>query len=72
VEIETNNIECFIQGTLSTINLLSYLPTRRTNGREPLLNYLQSHVVTFNQYLNIMQQKAIEKEIKKQSSKIEG
>jgi hypothetical protein len=27
--------------------------------------FLQSHVVTFNQYLNIMQQKAIEKEIKK-------
>jgi hypothetical protein len=42
------------------------------NGREPLVNYLQNRVVTFNQYLNIMQQKAIEKEIKKKSSKIEG
>jgi hypothetical protein len=65
VEIKTNTVERLIQGALSTMNLLSYLLTRKMNGREPLVNYLQSHVVTFNQYLNIMQQKAIEKEIKK-------
>ncbi len=65
MEIKTNTVERLIQGALSTMNLLSYLLTRKMNGREPLVNYLQSHVVTFNQYLNIMQQKAIEKEIKK-------
>jgi hypothetical protein len=55
VGIKTNNVERRIQGTLSTINLLFYLPIRRTNGREPLVNYLQSHVVIFNQYPDIMQ-----------------
>jgi hypothetical protein len=36
---------------------LSCLPTKRTNGREPLVDYSQSHVVTSEKYLRIMQQK---------------
>ncbi len=36
-------------------NLLSlrHLPSRRTNGRKPLMDYSQSHVVTLEKYLSI-------------------
>jgi hypothetical protein len=45
-------------------NLMSLpnLPTRRTNGREPLVDYFQNHVVTSKEYLRIMQQKTMDKE----------
>jgi hypothetical protein len=33
------------------------------NGREPLVNYSQSHVVILDWYLNIMWQNVIEKEV---------
>jgi hypothetical protein len=46
----------------SLLSLL-HLLTKRTNGREPLVDYSQSHVITSNEYLRIMQQKAMDKEV---------
>lgn len=37
--------------------LLLKLPTRKTKWIEPIINYNKSHVVTFNQYLDVLQQK---------------
>jgi hypothetical protein len=44
-------------------NLLSFLhlPTRHTNGKEPLIVYFQSHVVTSFEYLDILRRKTMEK-----------
>jgi hypothetical protein len=42
---------------------LSHVLTIRTDGKEPLLDYSQSHVVIKKEYLNIMQQNAIDKEV---------
>jgi len=42
---------------------LSHLPTRQTRGKEPLIDYMISHVVTFENYLNIMRSKAMAKVI---------
>jgi len=39
---------------------LPHLPARRTNGREPLVDYSQSHVVKSKEYLRIMRQKAMD------------
>jgi len=49
-------------------NLLSlpHLLIRRTNGREPLMDYFQNHVVTLEEYLKIMRQKAMDREATKQ------
>jgi len=45
-------------GLLSVPHLLV-----RTNGRKTLTNYFQSHVVTSKEYLRVMQQKAMDKEV---------
>jgi hypothetical protein len=37
--------------------------TIRTNGKEPKVDYSQSHVVIINKYLNIMQQNAMDWEV---------
>jgi hypothetical protein len=53
-------------------NLLSlpHLHTKQTNGKEPLANYYKSHVVTFDQYINIKaMDKAIVKKIKEVKQK---
>jgi hypothetical protein len=44
-------------------NLLSllHLPIRRTRGKEPLIDYSQSHVVTFVEYLNILRKETMDK-----------
>ncbi len=47
---------------------LPHLPTK-TNGKKPLVDYFQNHVVTSKEYLKIMQQKAMDREVIKQ---IEG
>jgi len=39
---------------------LPHLPARWTNRRKTLVDYSQSHVVTLEEYLRIMQQKAME------------
>jgi hypothetical protein len=45
---------------------LPHLPTRQTKGQKPLVDYSQSHVVTFDEYLNIMRRKALDKAIAKE------
>jgi hypothetical protein len=44
---------------MSMHNLFSLpcLPTRQTKGKDPLVDYSQSHVITSNQSLNIMRKK---------------
>jgi len=37
-------------------------PTKTTKGKEPRMDYSQSHVVSFNEYFKILWQKAVEKE----------
>jgi len=43
--------------------LLPHLPTRQMRWKEPLIDYMISHVVIFENYLNIMQSKAMAKVI---------
>jgi hypothetical protein len=40
---------------------LPRLFVRQTKGKDPLVDYSQSHVVTFNQFKNIMWKKAMDK-----------
>jgi hypothetical protein len=48
---------------------------RKTKGKKSLKNYIQSHVVASNEYFNILQHKALDKEatkrIREQRSKEE-
>lgn len=46
-------------------NLLSLLrlPSRCTKGKEPLIDYLQSHIVISSEYLDILKKKGMEKAI---------
>jgi len=46
---------------LGDLLFLSRLPTRRRHGKEPLMDYSNSHVLTSNQYLVVLRQKALEK-----------
>ncbi len=41
--------------------LLFYLPTRHTKGKDPLIDYFKSHVVTSFEYLDILRKKTMEK-----------
>jgi hypothetical protein len=56
--VELKNLECSTQVTLAQgcHNLMSlpHLLARKTNGREPLMDYSQSHVVSSKEYLRIM------------------
>jgi len=45
---------------------LLHLPTRQTKGKKSIIDYSQSHVVTFDKYLNIMRKKAMDKVITKE------
>jgi len=60
----TNNFSNTTQQVLTNGNLLflPHLLAKKTHGREPLVDYFQSHVVTLKEYLSIMWQKALEKE----------
>lgn len=57
------------------LSLVPCLLARKTKGKKPLMNYIQSHVVVSNGYLNILQHKALDKEatktIREQRSKEE-
>jgi hypothetical protein len=46
--------------------LLLHLFVRHIKGNEPLVDYSQSDVITFDQYLNIMWKKAMDKVIVKE------
>jgi hypothetical protein len=48
---------------------LPHLLTIKTNGRKPLVDYSQIHVVILEKYLRIMRQKAMDKEVAKQIRK---
>jgi hypothetical protein len=52
-------------------NLLSflYLLGRQTKGKEPLIDYFKSHIVTFDEYIYILQKKAMDKATIKTSCK---
>jgi hypothetical protein len=43
--------------------LLSHILTRRTKGKEHLVNCLHSHVVKCENYLTILRQKPMDKEV---------
>jgi len=49
--------------TLANLLFLPRLPTRRTLGKEPLVDYFSSHVMTSNQYLAMLKQKTIDKKV---------
>jgi hypothetical protein len=53
----------FTQEAMQLHNLLALpcLLARPTQGREPLVDYSRSHVVTFIKYLGILHKKAIDK-----------
>ncbi len=53
-------------------NLMSLpnLLARGTNGKEPLVDYFQNHVVTSKEYLRIMRQKTMDREKTKQIKEI--
>jgi hypothetical protein len=56
VEAKTKKFKRLNQTTLSTNNLLSlpHLFAKKMNSKDPLVDYSQNHVVTSNQYFNIM------------------
>jgi hypothetical protein len=51
----------FIEFT--SLLLLSHILTRKTKGKEPLVEYLHSHVVKCEIYLTILRQKPMDKEV---------
>jgi hypothetical protein len=48
---------------LANLLFLPQLPTRKRQGKEPLVDYSSSYVVTSNQYLVVLKQKVVDKEI---------
>jgi hypothetical protein len=48
--------------TLTNLLSLPRLPTRRTLEKEQLIDYFSSRVVTFNQYLAVLKQKAMSRQ----------
>jgi hypothetical protein len=64
--LESNdlNFSYQTQQVFALANLLSLpqLPTRRILGKEPLIDYSNSHVVTSNQYLAVLKKKTMDKE----------
>jgi hypothetical protein len=74
VNLEDSNLELDdliipnqTQGVIELGDLLSLprLPTRRRHGKEPLVDYSSLHVVTLDQYLVVLRQKALEKKVDK-------
>jgi len=47
---------------LKNLLFLPRLPTRRILGKEPVVDYYNSNVVTSNQYLVVFKQKTMDKE----------
>jgi hypothetical protein len=54
-----------INTRVSRFVVIATFAARRTNGREPLIDYSQSHVVTSKKNLRIMRQKAMDSEVEK-------
>jgi hypothetical protein len=66
--IRRYNVVNLNEGNLEVHNLLSlfHLLTRDTKGKEPLIDYSQSHFITSNTYLNIWRKKIIDKVVIKE------
>jgi hypothetical protein len=47
--------------------LLFHLPTRCTKGKEPSIDYSQSHVVNNSEYLDILRNKTMKKKVQRKS-----
>ncbi len=62
---ETQQFPNLIQESMRMHNLISLplLLARHTKGKEPLIDYSQSHVVTNFEYLDIIKKKTMEKVI---------
>jgi hypothetical protein len=65
---ETQQFPNLIQESMRMHNLMSLpcLLARHTKGKEPLVDYSQSHVVTSFEYLDILKKKTMEKAIAKE------
>jgi len=62
IEFQTELYELMRFGKFVMFSLLC-LFTRQITGRKPLVDYSQSHVVTSNQYLDIVRKKTMDKTI---------
>jgi hypothetical protein len=67
LELDNLTIPSQTQGVIELGDLLSLprLPTRRRHGKESLVDYSNSHVVTLVQYAITLRQKTLEKEVDK-------
>jgi hypothetical protein len=63
LELDVLTIPSQTQGVVELADLLSLprLPTRRRHGKEPLMDYSSSRVVTLDQYLALLRQMTLEK-----------
>ncbi len=58
VQVEIHKIaNCNLEPQLFGNTLLLNLLAKKTKGIEPVIDYNKSHIVTFNQYLEILQRK---------------
>jgi hypothetical protein len=64
LESDDLNVSYQTQQVHALANLLSLprLPKKKTLGKESLIDYFSSHVMTFDQYLVVFKQKAMDKE----------
>ncbi len=62
------------QKSMKIHNLLSlpHLPTKQPKGKEPLVDYFQSHVITFQEYHIILKRKAMGKVAINETKKQKG
>jgi hypothetical protein len=72
VMTETTPSSLHYQETPFTISFMSlpHLPSKQIHGKEPLVDYSQNHVVTLEEYLQIMKQKVGEKVAVKKKRKL--
>jgi len=54
-----SRIPFFLKNLLS----LPHLPARKTCEKEPLIDYIQSHIVTSDEYLQILRKKIMDREV---------
>jgi len=47
---------------LKNLLFLPHLPIRKTHEKEPLVDYNQSHVVTFDEYVQLLHKKTMDRE----------
>jgi hypothetical protein len=59
------NIGIFVCAQLVFTTSFTY-KTNKRKGKKPLVDYSHSHVVTYDEYLNIMRKKAMDKVITKE------